>query len=144
MTLDPRTPGKKPSVFRLTAPPAPKEHDLQGQILDYLRLQQARGRVIWYCRVNSGSVKAGMRWVRFYLLYLAGRAYTTRGKGDIEGMLPGGRYFALEVKKPGEKATPEQLDFLAAVRDGGGIAAVVRGYEDVPSLLFGEINPCRE
>jgi len=77
-------------------------------------------------------------------LYLAGQAHTTRGKGDIEGMLAGGRYFALEVKKPGEKATPEQLDFLAAVRDGGGIAAVVRGYEDVPSLLFGEINPCRE
>lgn len=117
---------------------------MQAQILDYLRLQQARGRVIWYCRVNSGSVKSGMRWIRFYLLYLAGKAYTTRGKGDIEGMLQGGRYFALEVKKPGEKATPEQLDFLAAVRDGGGIAAVVRGYEDVPNLLFGELNPCRE
>lgn len=144
MPLPSTTLRKKPSGFKLTAPPALKEHDLQGQIMDYLKLQQARGRVVWYCRVNSGSVKAGMRWVRFYLLYLAGRAYTTRGKGDIEGMLPGGRYFTLEVKRPGEKATPEQLDFLAAVRDGGGIAAVVRGYEDVPSLLFGEINSCRE
>ena len=124
----------KPRPFKLAAP-ALTEHDVQGQILDVLRTLQAQGKVIWFCRVNSGVVKAGLRFIRFYLLYLAGREYTTKGKGDIEGMLPGGRYFVLEVKRPGKAATPEQQDFIEAVQQGGGIAAVVQRYEDVPQIL---------
>ncbi len=50
-------------------------------------------------------------------------------------MLPGGRYFALEVKQPGEKPTPEQLLFLAMVANDGGIAGVVYGFEDVERMF---------
>jgi len=36
----------------------------------------------------------------------------------------------------GIRDSPEQQAFLAAVQAGGGIAAVVRGFEDVDRVLF--------
>ena len=99
--------------FKLTAPRA-LESDRQAQIIDWLRIEQAQGRVSWFCRVNGGAVMAGKRFVRFYSLHLKGIAPASKGYADIHGMLPGGRYFALEVKQPGERATPEQRAFLDA------------------------------
>jgi hypothetical protein len=117
-------------------PPRVSEHELQGQILDYLAMELAKKRVAWYCRVNSGAVKAGPRFIRFYLLHLLGKVPSAKGKADIEGMLMDGRYFALEVKKPGEEATEEQAAFMAVVNAGGGIAAVCRNFTDARAVLF--------
>lgn len=129
--------------FRLSAP-RPKEADLQAQIVDYLRAQQTRGRIVWFARCNGGavhSVRQGRRsYTRFYALYLRGAEPASRGMADLHGMLLDGRYFALEVKRPGERATPEQQTFLAAVRAGGGIAAVVRGFEEVANVLNAELE----
>lgn len=126
----------KKAGFRLTRPPAPTEAALQAQIVAYLRHQQTLGRVVWFCRVNGGLAQYGPRVVKNYLLHLAGAAPTGKGYADLHGMLAGGRYFALEVKKPGEKATPEQQIFLAAVESGGGIARVVTGFAEVEHALF--------
>ena len=112
-----------------------QESDLQNQILDYLRREQALGRVVWFARINGGAIKAGIRFIRYYLLFLRGKEPTGKGKADLEGMLPGGRYFALEVKRPGRYATDEQREFLKTVGDGGGIAAVVCGLDDAKRAL---------
>lgn len=137
--------GERKPRFRLTAQ-KPLENALLGQVIDYLSAQQARGRIAWFARCNGGGTfnRAG-QFLRFYVLYLRGKVPAGKGMADLHGMLSGqsGRYFALEVKRPGEKPTAEQLAFLDEVRAGGGIAAVVRGYEDVPSLLFGEIDSQR-
>lgn len=139
----PAHPGKS---FRLKAPQTP-ESALLRQIVDYLRMMQVRGRVVWFARLNGGSVVAGAgparRFVRFYHLYLRGREPLGQGMADLCGMLPDGRYFALEVKRPGEKPSEAQRNFLESVRAAGGIGVVVRGFEDVASVLFGEINPHR-
>lgn len=120
--------------FRLTAPRI-LETDRQAQIIDWLRAEQSRGRVAWFCRVNGGSVKTANRFIRFYTLHIKGIAPASKGYTDIHGMLAGGRYFALEVKQPGEKATPEQAQFIATVRAGGGIAGVVYGWQDAEKIL---------
>lgn len=121
--------------FKLKAP-APSEQDLLGQIVDYLRAQQMRGRVAWFARCNGGGMRDRTgRFLRFYRLYLPSALPASKGMADLHGMLSGGRYFALEVKRPDEQATPEQATFLAAVREGGGIAAVVRGFEDAARAL---------
>mgnify|MGYP001766768731 FL=1 len=120
--------------FRLRAPRV-LEADRQAQIIDWLRAEQARGRVSWFCRVNGGGVKTTTQFIRFYALYLLGVEKRSRGYTDLHGMLPGGRYFALEVKQPGEKATPEQAEFIYAVRAGGGIAGVVYGWQDAEKIL---------
>lgn len=125
------------------------ESELQNQILEYLAHEMDRGRVGWFCRVNGGAVKLGADFVRFYELHIPGHPKRSKGKADIEGLLGNGsaypgRYFALEVKRPGGVATPEQREFMAAVREVGGIGATVRSFEDVRSVLFGEIDPDRD
>lgn len=127
----------------------PFEAQLQFQILEYLAHEMARGRVGWFCRVNGGAVKSGADFIRFYELHIPGHSGRSKGKADIEGCLGNGsaypgRFFALEVKRPGGKPTREQLEFLDATRAVGGIGAVVRGFEDVRSVLFGEIDPERD
>ena len=114
------------------------EGDIQGQIIEYLRHEQARGRVVWFERSNGGGGRVGARWVWFYRLYLLGKEPVSNGKADIVGMLPGGRFFALEVKQRGKKATADQREYLDAVAAGGGIAATVRSFQDAKRELFGE------
>ena len=114
------------------------EGDIQGQIIAYLRHEQARGRVVWFERSNGGGGRVGARWVWFYRLYLLGKEPVSNGKADIVGMLPGGRFFALEVKQRGKKATADQREYLAVVASGGGIAATVRSFQDAKRELFGE------
>lgn len=124
--------------FRLT-PANPLEQDRQGQIIDYLRIEQARGRVVWFERSNGGGMKDKTgRLVLFYWLYLRGKKPRSKGKADLSGMLMGGKFFALEVKRHNKEPTQDQLDYLAAVREGGGIAAVVRSFNDAKNVLFGE------
>ena len=119
--------------FKLT------EQDIQGQIIDYLRIEQARGRVVWFERSNGGGMKDKTgRVLRFYLLYLRGKIPRSKGKSDLSGMLAGGQFFALEVKRGNEKPTKDQIEYLAAVREGGGIAAVVRSFSDAKNVLFGD------
>ena len=126
-------------AFKLKAIKA-SESDLQAQIIEYLRFEQNRGRVVWFCRNNSGGMLKAKQFLWFYRLFLRQHEPISKGKSDLDGQLLGGRYFALEVKADGEKASPEQLAFLQAVRDGGGIAAVVRSYSDVQSVLFENLN----
>ena len=114
------------------------EGDIQAQIIDYLRHEQSRGRVVWFERSNGGGGRVGARWVWFYRLYLLGKEPVSNGKADIVGMLPGGRFFALEVKQRGKKATADQREYLDAVAAGGGIAATVRSFKDAKRELFGE------
>lgn len=124
---------KKPK-FRLSAPRA-KESALQAQICRWLRIEQERGRVAWFCRLNGGMAQYGRRRIRNYVLHLRRAEPIGKGYADLHGMLPGGRYFALEVKRKGEAVTPEQDKFIAAVREGGGIAAVVYSFSDAARAL---------
>ncbi|MBK8184874.1 MAG: hypothetical protein IPK63_19110 [Candidatus Competibacteraceae bacterium] len=94
---------------------------------------------MWFERSNGGGMKDKTgRLVLFYWLYLRGKIPRSKGKSDLSGMLAGGRFFALEVKRRDEKPTKEQLDYLAAVREGGGLAAVVRNFNDAKNVLFGD------
>ena len=124
-------------------PFTPLESALQSQILEYLAHEQARGRVIWFARINGGAVKSGARWIVNYRLYLPGQAAISKGMPDIIVMLPGGRTALLEVKRPGERPTDEQLALIEATRAADGLAFVVRHWEDVRSVLWGEIDPAR-
>lgn len=130
--------------FRLTAPPI-LESALQRQIVDYLRHEQARGRIGPFCRVNGGLARIKRAVVRFYRLFLSGKDECSTGHPDLYGIYGPqsahpGRYFALEVKRPGQYATDAQIAFLDAVRVSGGVAATVWSFRDVKSVLFGEID----
>ena len=56
------------------------------------------------------------------------------GEPDIDACLSG-RSVQLEVKRPGEKATPLQLKRLEQWRQAGALTAVVTSVEEVKILL---------
>lgn len=57
------------------------------------------------------------------------------GSSDIVGIAPGGRFLAIEVKTPKGRATKEQLRFIEAVNNAGGIAGIARSVADALELI---------
>lgn len=59
-----------------------------------------------------------------------------KGSSDIIGIhRPTGRFLAVEVKTKTGRTSPEQLQFIEAVRAAGGIAGVARSPADALELL---------
>lgn len=54
---------------------------------------------------------------------------------DLIGQLNGGRFFAAEVKKPGEKPTPEQQLFIEKVNESGGLGMCISDVQELATAL---------
>lgn len=121
-------------------PPPDPAPDLESYVLREVLLAVAAvpGVVAW--RQNSGLYYApdgrgGFRRVRAAM----------PGCADILGWVRLGSlaaFLALEVKTQTGRTRPEQREFLAAVRDSGGLAAVVRSPEEAVEAIraFREAN----
>jgi len=110
-------------------PKAP-EKAIQKAILDYLKLRQ-----IFCWRNNTGARKFDYRRKGdgkvTHNFFQWGKA----GSGDILGMLKDGRFFSIEVKAVGKKASESQEEFMAEVRKNQGIAFVAYSVDDVAKNL---------
>jgi penicillin-binding protein-related factor A (putative recombinase) len=106
------------------------ESAIQKSILDYLRMRQ-----IFCWRNNSGARKFDYRRKDgnvTHNFFQWGRV----GSGDIIGVLPGGKFFSIEVKLPGKKPTIEQVQFMDLVGKNKGISFVANSIDDVTRNLF--------
>jgi len=96
------------------------EQDIQKSIIDYLRIKK-------YVVFKHNSTQFGVRnGERF--------AFTngTKGISDIIACSPRGTFVAIEVKKPGGKPTPEQLEFLERIKQTEmGIGILAYSLDDV-------------
>ena len=119
-------------------PVDPLESERQASIVNYLSVEPS---VKFFIRVNGGgrSVKGSFVW--FYKLWVGRREQKGRGLPDIIGQLRDGRFFAMEVKRPGEKPTPEQAEVLALVAEAGGVSGVVRNWSEARKLLIENAPP---
>lgn len=121
-----------PKPFRLT-PVNPIESDRQADIVNYLRHDP---RVSVVLRVNGGGRKFGRGWVWFYRLFVRGLdPMDGKGCSDLLVQLRGGWLAAFEVKRPGEKETAEQAEFLSAISAGGGLAARVETWQQTKAAI---------
>ena len=77
-------------------------------------------------RQNTGAVRLGKRFVRF----------GTPGRADISGVWPDGRRLEIEVKRPGNKPTQAQLDFLLLMQEQGAIAFWVDDVAKLDAILL--------
>jgi len=104
---------------------AQTEASVLTAIRDYLRLH----RDVAFCwRMQSGVFVDGERMIRVGF----------KGLPDLIGMLRyTGRLFAIEVKRPGGKATPEQHEVLDWVRKQGGLAGVASSIEEAIVIVEG-------
>ena len=57
------------------------------------------------------------------------------GLSDLVGCTAEGRFFALEIKMPGEKPRPNQLAFLDAMRKNGAIAGWCTSVEGALQIV---------
>ena len=99
----------------------------ETDILQLCRMAASEcGAVTFRNNVGKLQDKNG-RWVAY--------GVCNPGGADLIGWTKDGRFLAIEVKRPGKKATTEQENFLHAVNKAGGIGAVVTSPEEVIKLL---------
>ena len=67
-----------------------------------------------------------------------------KGVPDILGILPDGRFLAIEVKTQTGKVSPEQGDFIRQANTLGGLALVARSLDDVKAHLEDYIHGRRD
>jgi hypothetical protein len=110
----------------------PLEKAIQRQMLDWLKIMGFRA---W--RQNSGSMpteyKGKTRFIRFN---------TQDGLSDIGGWVPAKKMNStwsvplyIEVKRPGNKASPLQQYFIDCVNKDGGIGLVATSLDEMISGL---------
>lgn len=107
--------------------PKESEADILKAIM---RLLKHHPKVAKVWRQNSGTFALQYGPKTHYF-----RANTARGMSDIMGILKTGKMIALEVKSAKGRVSEHQEEFLQQIRDGGGIAAVVRSVDDVLEIL---------
>jgi hypothetical protein len=100
-----------------------KEQDIQRGIIEYLLLKKY---VIFKHHSTGTTVRNGET------VYLR---YGDRGISDLIGCSPTGQFIAIEVKKPGGRPTPEQLEFISRVNANGGKGFVAFSLDDVIEAL---------
>lgn len=89
-----------------------------------LRYLKKKGIVSW--NNPSGAVRVRPdKWLHF----------GKKGSSDIIGILPGGRFLAIEVKTREGRLTPDQRDFLDTIRGQGGLALIVRDWKELDNAL---------
>ena len=98
-----------------------KESDIQRGIMDYLRIKKI------FCWKNStvGIHKANGSFIPAQMTGIA----------DILGILPDGRFLAIEVKRKWNKTTPNQDLFLDNIKKNNGIALVAYSIDDISAII---------
>jgi hypothetical protein len=102
------------------------ESRLIAEILGYLR---GRGIIAW--RINQQGIPIPGRPGEY-------RPGPSRGMADIIGIIPFGRFLAIEAKIHPRVATVEQQAFIASVNAAGGLGGICYSVADVISLLSGK------
>lgn len=91
-------------------------------------------------RIFAWVNKNGGTWDPARKAFRAGQ--TIKGISDILGILPDGRFLAIEVKipnkggQPKSKPTDHQLWFLNEVNRNGGLGFVACSFDDIDSHLI--------
>lgn len=112
----------KPAAKKPSSKPPYRERNIQAAIMQ--ALSQA-GCLVW--RNNTGALPDRRGILVRYGLCI--------GSSDIIGIMPDGRFLAVEVKTKTGRVTEAQENFLAAVRARGGVAGVCRSVEDALRLV---------
>lgn len=116
----------------------PTESQIQESILQWLQYD----RKAYVIRINSGKVrvhhnytkKSGEKVNRYSMVKLA-----PEGTPDIVGCYDG-IFFAIEVKKPGKKPRPEQLQHIEDIQKTGGIAFWASDFNEAKDTLLLEVK----
>jgi hypothetical protein len=97
------------------------ENRVKAEVIKYLKLRQIKA---WSNPSGTVQIRSG-KFMSFGL----------KGSSDILGLLPGGRFLAIECKSERGRLSPEQRDFLADIAALGGLAIIAGSYKDIDQAL---------
>lgn len=106
------------------------EDEVLRGCLEYLKLKGI------YCyRNNTGAAKIGKRFIR----------YGFPGSSDIIGILPDGRFLAVECKREkGGRLSDLQKEFLSAIEKNNGVPIVARSVQELQEELEKYLSKCKK
>lgn len=115
------------------------EHRLQNEIRNAL----AGGPMLFRANVGrawAGDIVAntGLRLPPGWTVLKDARPFDSglpAGFADLFGVLPDGRFVAIEVKTPAGRLMPHQRRFLEAITRMGGVAGVARSVDDARRIV---------
>lgn len=105
--------------------PTPLEKDIQKGILQYLDVKR-----IFAWRNNTGGGYQSNPSGKSYFV-----RFSVKGAPDIIGIMPNGKFLAIEVKRPGQLPSEDQLWFLKEVASKGGVAIVASSIDEVETVF---------
>jgi hypothetical protein len=107
-------------------------NDHSGLVTQVVQALNYYGCIAW--KSNTGAARyegaGGSRFVQFGIA----------GCADILGLLPGGRFMAVEIKLGKDRIRPQQQDFLDAVDAHQGLAIVLRFPADAIADVYPEVR----
>lgn len=112
------------------------EQSIHKAVVGHLRQRSMPGVVFWH--TPNGAMLGGKRNRKGISI----QGSIMKGLGVRAGVsdivaLHDGKFFALELKAPGGRATEAQLEFIADVEKAGGFTAVAEGVDQAVSALEG-------
>lgn len=91
----------------------------ESELLSFaLKLLKNKGILHW--RVANGPV---MHTIGTRVIY---KPSPIKGMPDIAGLMPCGRFFAIELKSAKGRLSPEQVNWINKINDSHGVAVVIR------------------
>ena len=112
--------------------PAPHEKEIQRAVL---KLLKDMGIEAW--RTNSGmQVHEATENSKRRVIRSA-----PPGTPDIIGWLPGGRFLGIEIKRPGERPRPSQVERLQKINHDGGAGFWVTSVYGAEIILRALLDP---
>lgn len=89
---------------------------------------------IYAWRNNTGAYKVkGNRTTKERIIH-----YGKKGSADILGILPDGRFLAVECKRKSGRASSDQLLFLSNIKANNGVACIVKSCDELMEVLKAE------
>ena len=115
------------------------EQAIQKSVLDFLAVKKlqvkAQGGNLWFGKMHTGPLLVGNgRKIPNPMAGFPDVPCLYRRKGETRG-----QFIGFEVKPPGKKLSPDQVEMHEALTEAGAIMLVVESMDDV-AAFFGEYD----
>ena len=110
------------------------EQTIQQAVFDHLRFRGVPGAVYWH--TPQGAYYGGKRNRRGVSIQgaIMKKNGVRAGVSDVL-ILHDQKFFALELKSPGGRASAAQLEFIADVEAAGGFTCIAEGVDEAVKAL---------
>ena len=105
----------------------------EAELLSF-SLKYLKGKGILHWRVANGPV---MHTLGTRVIY---KPSNIKGMPDIAGLMPCGRFFAIELKSAKGRLSPEQVGWINKINDSNGVAVVIRTSNELLEFCNAILN----